>query len=169
MINKIISLYYKLKYRKFTDHRVIISENSYIHHGATFIVRDNDAARIEILDGVYIGRNANIHTNSKIKIGRDAVLSDYIYISTLAHGIDPSAGRIMSQQDIDKGEVLLGNNVFLGFGVKILPNIHLGDWTIVGAGSVVTKSFSEGYVIIAGNPAKIVKRYNHDTKTWVKI
>ena len=39
----------------------------------------------------------------------------------------------------------------------ILPGVTLGDHTIVGAGSIVTKSFPEGYVVIAGNPAKIIR------------
>lgn len=169
MLSKIISLFYKYKYKKLIDKRVAISTGVFIHHGANFIIRENKSATIEIHDGVYIGRNANIHTNSKIIIGRNCVLSDYVYISTLSHGLDPSAGRIMSQPDTDKGEVILGENVFLGFGAKILPNIRLGDWTIVGAGSVVTKSFPDGYIMIAGNPAKVIKNYNHEEKQWVKI
>ena len=44
----------------------------------------------------------------------------------------------------------------------ILPNVILGDFTIVGAGSVVTKSFRDGYCIIAGNPAKIIKKLNKE-------
>jgi acetyltransferase-like isoleucine patch superfamily enzyme len=39
----------------------------------------------------------------------------------------------------------------------ILPGVELGDFTIVGAGSVVTKSFKDGYCVIAGNPAKLIK------------
>ena len=46
----------------------------------------------------------------------------------------------------------------------ILPGVTLGNHTIVGAGSVVTKSFDEGYCIIAGNPARIVKRFNKNEK-----
>ena len=44
----------------------------------------------------------------------------------------------------------------------ILPNVTLGDFTIVGAGSVVTKSFPEGYCVIAGNPAKIIKQLDKE-------
>lgn len=40
----------------------------------------------------------------------------------------------------------------------ILPGVVLGEHTVVGAGSIVTKSFSEGYCVIAGNPAKIIKK-----------
>lgn len=168
MLNRIVSWYYKIKYKFWIDRRVNIDPSAYVHHGATFIIRDNLTAVIEINAGVYIGRNANIHTNSKIIIGRDSVLSDYVYISTLAHGIQPSAGCILSQPDIDKGEVVLGENVFLGMGVKVLPGIELGNWTIAGAGAVVTKSFSEGYVMIAGNPARVIKRYDKITETWIK-
>ncbi|EPF16013.1 Putative acetyltransferase SACOL2570 [Cedecea davisae] len=169
MLNKIISLFYKIKYKWLIDKRVIIHPTAFIHHGATFIVRDNFQATIQVNENVYVGRNANIHTNSYIIIGRDSVISDYVYISTLAHGINPSAGPILTQPDSDKGAVVLGDNVFLGFGTKILPNIQLGDWTIVGAGSVVTKSYPEGYVMIAGNPAKIIKRYDPDMNEWIKI
>ena len=44
----------------------------------------------------------------------------------------------------------------------ILPEVELGDFTIVGAGSVVTKSFPEGYCIIAGNPAKKIKQLTRE-------
>ena len=44
----------------------------------------------------------------------------------------------------------------------ILPGVTLGDFTVVGAGSVVTKSFPEGYCVIAGNPAKQIKTLEKD-------
>lgn len=54
------------------------------------------------------------------------------------------------------GRVTIGNSCFVGLHSILLPGVTLGDHTIVGAGSVVTKSFPEGNVVIAGNPARII-------------
>ena len=54
------------------------------------------------------------------------------------------------------GRIIIGDHCFIGWKCIILPGVKLGDHTIVGAGSVVTKSFPEGNVVIAGNPARIV-------------
>ena len=54
-------------------------------------------------------------------------------------------------------KVSIGNNVWIGGGVTILPGVSLGNNVVVGAGSVVTKSFPDN-VIIAGNPATIIKK-----------
>ena len=52
------------------------------------------------------------------------------------------------------GRVTVGDSCFIGMNSILLPGVELGDHTIVGAGSVVTKSFPEGNVVIAGNPAR---------------
>lgn len=166
MIGRFLNLYYKIKY-SFLDKRIILSRMAFVHHGATFIVGDNHNARIIVSDNAYIGRFANVHTDSSIVIGRNSVLSDYVYLSTLSHGLDPCMGPIMQQRNFDKGQIKLGENVFLGFGVQVMPNVILGDWCIVGAGSVVTKSFPS-YCMIAGNPARKIKIYCHEHKKWIK-
>lgn len=157
---------FRLKLATKLKNKVYVGNNVFIHKNPTFIVRPgNSNVGIYIEDNVYLGRDINIHTGSRIVISKNCVISDYVYISTLSHGIDPEKGPILSQQDYDKGEVFLGENVFLGFNTKILPGVSLGDWTIVGTGSVVTRSFP-GYCMVAGNPAKVIKMYNRISKQW---
>ncbi|MBP3308187.1 MAG: acyltransferase [Clostridia bacterium] len=54
-------------------------------------------------------------------------------------------------------DVVIGNNCWIGMNSVILPGVELGENTVVGAGSVVTKSFKDGFLVIAGNPARVIK------------
>lgn len=79
--------------------------------------------------------------------------------------IAPNVGLITSNHDFNnlnihqKGEdIILGNKCWIGMNSVILPGVKLGSHTIVGAGSIVTKSFEKGHCVIAGNPAKIIKK-----------
>ena len=86
-----------------------------------------------------------------------------IYIGDYTQ-IAPGVGIISSNHDVYNstlqvpGKISIGKYSWLGMNSVILPNVELGDFTIVAAGSVVTKSFSEGYCVIAGVPAKIIKQ-----------
>lgn len=59
---------------------------------------------------------------------------------------------------LDGKDVVIGKKCWIGMNAIILPGVKLGDNTIVGAGSVVTKSFPDGNLVIAGNPAKIISK-----------
>ena len=56
------------------------------------------------------------------------------------------------------GEVRIGRYCWIGVNSSILPGAHLGDFTVVGAGSVVNKPFPEGYCVIAGSPARVIRQ-----------
>jgi len=116
---------------------------------------------------VYIGGYAQIHCAEKIIIGDGCVFSEHVYISDISHGFDPNAGLIL-KQDITRNPVNIGSNTFIGFGSSILPGVTLGSHCIVGTNSVVTKSFPD-FSMLAGSPAKIIKRYNSTTQKWEKI
>ena len=56
----------------------------------------------------------------------------------------------------NKGDIVIGNDVWIGGRVIILPGVKIGEGAIIGAGSVVTKDVSE-YDVVAGNPARVIK------------
>tara|TARA_R100000365_G_C2723802_1_gene55615 strand:+ start:329 stop:952 length:624 start_codon:yes stop_codon:yes gene_type:complete len=60
----------------------------------------------------------------------------------------------------DDHPVTIGAYCWIGMNSVILPGVTLGDFTVVGAGSVVTKSFPDGFQVIAGNPARQLRRVN---------
>lgn len=123
---------------------------------------------IRLEDDVYIGGYCQIHAMGRMNIGKGCVLSEHVYVSDTAHRLDPKAGPIMQQPLTSKGPVTLGQNVFIGYGCSILPGVTLGDHCIVGTRSVVTRSFP-AYSMIAGTPARLIKRYNTSTGLWEPI
>ena len=85
-----------------------------------------------------------------------------IYIGDYTQ-IAPSVGILSANHSLTDNRkhvssfVHIGRYCWLGFGVTILPGVTLGDYTIVAAGAVVSKSFPRGYCVIAGVPATIIK------------
>ena len=116
--------------------------------------------------GIKIGNNVNIQTDchisaiNSVEIGNDVLIASFVYISDHQHGL-----RDFSDLDIppikrglsSKGSIKIGNKVWIGEKVTILPGVTIGDCSIIGAGSVVTKDIPP-YSIACGNPARIIKR-----------
>lgn len=87
----------------------------------------------------------------KIVIGKGTYIACNVAIITANH-------NCLKLEEHLKGEpVIIGKECWIGFNSVILPGVILGDRTIVGAGSIVTKSFPEGHCIIGGNPAKVIR------------
>jgi len=90
--------------------------------------------------------------NGKIHIGKGTYIAMNVGIITSNHNVDNLDDHMPGQ------DVIIGASCWLGMNSIILPGITLGEKTIVGAGSVVTKSFPEGHCIIVGNPAKLSRK-----------
>ncbi len=114
----------------------------------------NRPENIFIGSRVFIGKRVIIDAYGKIEIGDDCSIAADCKIISGNH----SAADInipINKQGYDIKDIKIENNVWLGFNVLIMPGVRLGSGTIVGAGSVVTKSFPNNS-IIAGNPAKLI-------------
>lgn len=98
-----------------------------------------------------IGNYYQAFGESRIVIGKGCWIANNVGIITMNHDIrDPD--RHAPSQD-----VMLGEHCWIGMNSVLLPGVVLGPHTTVGAGSIVTKSFPEGYCVIAGNPARLLK------------
>ena len=89
-----------------------------------------------------------------ILFGEHVLAGPGCHFYTAIHPTDPDARAT----DMERAEpIIIGNNVWLGGHVTVLPGVRIGDNTIVGAGSVVTKSLPAN-VIAVGNPARVIKK-----------
>ena len=123
---------------------------------------------IEIGSDVYIGPNVYMACIGSMTIGDGVVMSEYVYLNDATHGFDPEAGLIMKQKLVSSGPISIGNHCFLGMRSAILPGVTLGDHCIVAINSVVNKSFP-AFSMVAGSPARLVKRYSPEQKRWIRV
>lgn len=121
-----------------------------------------------------IGDRVHIAAGEKVTIGDNCLMASNIYISDIHHG-DYSGVFEYSSPDIPPDSrplftrpVSIGYNVWIGENVCILPGITIGDGCVIGANSVVNKDTPDN-CIVAGSPAKVLKRYNPNSAMWERI
>ncbi len=149
--------------------RIFIGSNVYIaHYGwlAANPLTGNAECKLIIGDGTSIGRFSHIYATSKIEIGKNVLMAEKVYISDNLHGYADINHPIIKQPIIQISEVLIGDGAWLGENVCII-GASVGKNSVVGANAVVTKDIPD-FCVALGAPAKIVKRYNFDTKNWQK-
>lgn len=104
---------------------------------------DSPNVYINAMNGLSIGDFSNIGPNVSI--------------------ISANHDFVDNQEHISANPISIGKFCWIGANSVILPEVILGDFTVVGAGAVVTKSFEEGYCVLAGNPARVIKQLNKES------
>lgn len=122
---------------------------------------------------IYLGKGCSLNHYSTILAGGDVIIGNYsrfasfVTIMGESHGINPEKGIYHKQPLICK-PVTIGEYCWIGEKAIIMPGVTIGDWSIVGAGSLVTRDIP-AYSIAVGNPAKVIKHYNFETHAWEKV
>lgn len=134
-----------------------ISIGNSVQIGRDAWIQTVENGEISVGDNTKIGRRVVLSAKNSIRIGKDCMIS--YNVSFLDHdhlvldkNIKPTDGKLTKGESIE-----IGDECFIGANSCILKGVKLGKHCVVGANSVVTKSFDE-YSVIAGNPAKLIKK-----------
>lgn len=137
----------------FHPENIEIGNNVYIGHNT--ILKGYYKNKMIIGDHTWIGQNCFLHSAGGIKIGKAVGIGPMVKISTSMHKEELSKPVLFC--DLEFGEVIIEAGCDVGIGSIILPGVKIGEGSIVGAGSVVTKEV-EPYSVVAGVPAKVLRR-----------
>lgn len=129
---------------------IVITAPFYCDYGTNISVGDN----------FYTNHNVTILDGAKVTFGDNVFIAPNCVFSTAGHPID-------AKQRNEGLEIALpisvGNNVWIGASVSVLPGVSIGDNVVIGAGSIVNRDIPAG-VIAAGNPCRVIRKITDDDK-----
>lgn len=105
---------------------------------------------------VFINSGCHFQDQGGIEIGDGSLIGHNVVIATINHDLRPLLNRKNHYKPVK-----IGKNVWIGSNSTVLPGITVGDWAVIGAGSVVTKDV-DAYTIVAGNPARVIRRLTEE-------
>lgn len=114
--------------------------------------------KIYIGTQTYINRNTFLDASLSITIGQQCAIGPNCYITDHDHGLEANLPPL--EQPLISKPTCIGSRVWLGANVTILKGVTVGNDTVIGAGSVVTKDIPEG-VVAVGVPAKVIRYRNN--------
>jgi len=117
---------------------------------------------IKVGKNFFCNYNCTILDVGKVTFGDNCLLAPNVAIYTAGHPIHPDSRNSLYEYGID---VTIGNNVWIGGNVVIMPGVTIGDCCVIGAGSVVTKDIP-AWSIAAGNPARVIRKITEEDKKF---
>lgn len=120
---------------------------------------------------VFIGSRTRIGLGNVIigpvKIGNNIMFAQNIVLSGLNHVYEDINIPILDQP-VTTSEIIVEDDCWIGANSVVVAGVKIGKHSVVAGGSVVTKDVPS-YSIVGGNPAKLLKQYNFETKTWERV
>ena len=117
---------------------------------------------IEVGENFFANYNFTVLDVGKVRIGANAQIAPNVSIYTAGHPVHPDSRNSGYEYGID---ITIGDNVWIGGNVCILPGVTVGDNVVIGAGSVVTKDIPDN-VIAAGNPCRIIRAITEEDRDF---
>lgn len=128
---------------------------------------------LKIGKDVEINDDVHISAVQYVEIGDNVLIASKVYIADHNHGAykgfnQDSPLSTPKERIVYADPIMIEKNVWLGEFVCVLQGVTIGEGSIIGAMSVVTKDVPP-YSIAVGSPAKVIKRYDFDLKKWIKV
>lgn len=145
---------------------IYIKNNTYINRYSWIATYNLTGFKAQIVIGenVRISYYCHIISTYSVVIGNNVNIANSVYISDNIHGYENISIPIKDQPIIQKNKVIIGNDTWIGEHACII-GAKIGKHCVIGANSVVTKNIPD-YSVVAGVPAKIIKRYDVKSKGW---
>ncbi|MFT6065378.1 MAG: acetyltransferase-like isoleucine patch superfamily enzyme [Paraglaciecola sp.] len=119
---------------------------------------------------VIVGDRSKIGLSNTIigpvTIGNNIRLAQNITLSGLNHNYE-DVSRPIHVQGVSTAAITIEDGTWIGANAVVLAGVTIGKNCVIAAGSIVTKNIPS-YSVAAGNPARVLKKYNHETKAWEK-
>lgn len=119
-------------------------------------------SHIKVGKNFFANYNCSIIDVAPVTIGDNCQLAPNVAIYTAGHPLHPVSRNSMYEYGI---EVTIGDNVWIGGNTVILPGVHIGSNTVIGAGSVVTKDIPD-WSLAAGNPCRVIRKITEEDKKY---
>ncbi len=110
---------------------------------------------LDIGDHCVIGTHSQIVGTGGVEFGRDVMTGPQCYFGGSRHGIERSGTPMMDQPTVTRGPIVIGDDVWLGVGVRVMDGVRIGTGAVIGAGAVVTRDIPP-FAIAQGIPARPV-------------
>jgi len=121
---------------------------------------------LRIGDDTSIGQNFIVSCAGSTVIGSRVLISSNVHIGDALHRYDDPDVPVIDQP-MTRGYVIVADDAFIGVNAVVLPNVRIGRHAVVGAGAVVTRDVPD-YCVAAGNPARVLRRYDRARGAWVR-
>jgi acetyltransferase-like isoleucine patch superfamily enzyme len=122
-----------------------------------FCVRICECGILSIGQRVFFNNYCSITCRRKINIGNDCIFGENVKLYDHNH-IYTNIDKSVSEQGYSDGEIIIGNNVWIGSNVVILKDVHIGNNCVVGAGCVVYRNVPDNTIMLSNGSMKIIVR-----------